>query len=91
MRELKNLLEDFLKDKKEKIKKREKIEKILEKFLEEDLKNHLHLKGIYKKKLVFYTENASFGYVFNLKKEEVLEKIKKEFPEIEEIKIKVGC
>jgi hypothetical protein len=91
MKELKDLLDDFLKDKKEKIEKREKIERILDKFLEEDLKNHLHLKGIYKKRLVFYVDNASFGYVFNLKKEEVLEKIKKEFPQIEEIKIKVGC
>jgi hypothetical protein len=87
---IKNILKDFLKDNKKDIEDKEKMERILYGALDKKLKGHIKVKRIYKNKVVLSSDSAAFSYEFNLKKKSVLEKLKKTFSQIEDIKIKVG-
>lgn len=84
------IIKDFLREKEKEFKEKEKLEKILATNLGRELRKYVHLGKIYRNKLVFYTNTSSSGFDFNLKKNDLLEAVRKEFPQIEDIKIKVG-
>jgi len=87
---IKNIIEQFLKDKKAEAKSTGKIEKIIEENLGENLKKHIRLQRIYKKNLIFSSDSSSASYEFKLRREILLKAVKKEFPDIEGAKIKIG-
>ena len=87
---IKHVLGGFLKDKKKDLKKRDQIEKIIEEELGEKVKKHISLKRIYKNNLILHSDSSNYSFSFYLKKENMLKKIKKKFPEIEDIKIKAS-
>jgi hypothetical protein len=83
---IKEILNKFL-NKEEEIKNKKHIEKIVEEVLGNKIKNQFFLKKISKTKLIFSSQIPTFRFEFNLKKKEILKKIKKEIPQINEIKI----
>ncbi len=87
---IKCLIEGFLKEKKREICYKKKIEKAICKFLSKKDEKHIKSKKIIKDQLVIYFDSSSFAYNFNLKKNNLLTEIKKEFPEIKGIKIGAG-
>ena len=87
---IKKIIENFIKEKKTDIKEKEKIRQIVDSVLDKKLKKDISLKTIYKNKLIFSSSSSHFSYEFSLKKGELLEALRKEFPQIEDIKIKVG-
>ena len=87
---IKSIIEEFLKEKKAEAKSTGKIERIVEENLGENLKKHVRLQRIYKKNLYFRSDSSSASYEFRLRREVLLKAVKKEFPDIEGVKIKIG-
>ncbi len=87
---IKNIINQFLREKKAEAKSADKIEKIVEESLGINLKKHIKLQKVYRKNLVFCSDSSSASYEFGLRKEALLKAVKKEFPEIEGAKIKIG-
>lgn len=87
---IKNLIKNFLKDKKHEVNEKIKIEKIIDKNLTVNLKKHIKLQGVHKKTLIFCSDSSSANYEFGLRKENLLKAVKKEFPNIDAIKIKIN-
>lgn len=87
---IKDLLKNYFKDTEKKFGDKNKINSITDRVLDERLNGHIHLKNIYKKKIFFSTNSSSFCFEFNLKKKVLLEEIRKAFPDIEDIVIKIG-
>ncbi|MDD4182411.1 MAG: DciA family protein [Candidatus Omnitrophica bacterium] len=87
---IKSIIEEFLKEKKAEAKSTGKIERIVEENLGENLKKHVRLQRIYKKNLIFCSDSSSASYEFRLRREGLLKAVKKEFPDIEGVKIKIG-
>lgn len=87
---IKFLLEDFLKRKKSELDGFCKIERVVREALDDENKNHIFFKKILKDTLILGSDSSSFMYYFNLKKENVLKRVSKEFPEIKKIKIEIG-
>lgn len=87
---IKNIIDQFLEEKKAEAKSTGKIEKIIEENLGVDLKKHVRLQRIYKKNLIFCSDSSSASYEFRLRREILLKAVKKEFPDIEGMKIKIG-
>lgn len=67
-----------------------RVEEIVNNGLGQKVGKYIHLKRIYKKKLFFSADTSSAIYEFGLKENELLEAVRKEFPEIEGVKIKIG-
>jgi hypothetical protein len=87
---IKNIINQFLREKKSEAKSADKIEKIIEENLGANLKKHIRLQKIYKKNLIFCSDSSSASYEFGLRKDILLKAVKKEFPDIEGAKIKIG-
>lgn len=87
---IKNIISQFLKEKKAEAKSTGKIEKIIEESLGAGLKKHVKLQRIYRKNLIFCSDSSSANYEFGLRKETLLKAVRKEFPGIEGAKIKIG-
>jgi len=86
---IKFLVEGFLRKRKKENKKQARIEQIINEFLGGETKEYIHLKKIAKTEIILLSEQPSFSYDFNLKKKQLLEKIKKEFPDIEKIRLTI--
>jgi len=69
---------------------RKKLREFITELLDTKTQKHIKLTKIYGKKLIFHADSSVWCYQFNLKKEGLLKKIKKEFPHIEGIRVKVG-
>lgn len=87
---IKNILNQFLKEKRAEAKSAGKIEKIIEENLGADLTRHIKLRRVYKKNLIFCSDSSSASYEFGLRKEALLKAVKRDFPDIEGAKIKIG-
>lgn len=87
---IRQILGKFLRKGKQKTQYQQKIKKEVEDLLGGEAKKHIQLVKIYKNHLIFRSDSSSFTYDTNLKKETILTEIKKNFPEIEGIKIKTG-
>ena len=87
---IKNLIKGFLKKKRKEAATKEKLAKIVDEVLGEKLKPRVQIRGIYKNKVIFYTEAAMVSYELNLIRGKLLEAIKEEFPQIEDIKINIS-
>lgn len=87
---IKSILVQFLKHKKRETADITRIEEIVNGGLGEKIGKYIHLKKVYKKKLFFSADTSGAIYEFGLKKADVLEAVRKEFPEIEGTKIKIG-
>ncbi|MCK4520030.1 MAG: hypothetical protein KAT96_02575 [Candidatus Omnitrophica bacterium] len=87
---IKHLVGKFLEKKKQDFRHQEKVQQIVNRFLNNDARESVYLKRISKGEFVFGAVSSSFAYDFGLKKDRVLSGIKKEFPQIKDIKIEIG-
>lgn len=87
---IKSILDKFLEKGEEKRRYQEKARAAIESLLGDKEKKHITLSLVEKNKIVICFDSSSAIYEFNLKKKKVLEEIKKEFPEIKEIKTKIN-
>jgi hypothetical protein len=87
---IKSILVQFLKHKKRETADITRIEEIVNTGLGEKVGKYIHLKKVYKKKLFFNADTSGAIYEFGLKKAGLLEAVRKEFPEIEGVRIKIG-
>ena len=87
---IKCILDKFLEKGEEKKKYREKIRAAVGRLLGEKERTHISFSSVEEKKIILCFDSSSAIYEFNLKKKDVLEKIKKEFPEIKDIKSKLN-
>ncbi|MDD5194582.1 MAG: DciA family protein [Candidatus Omnitrophica bacterium] len=87
---IKELLKNFLQEKKSEYVEAEKLHKVINANLDKALVKHVSLKKIQRDTLVFKTDSSGIVYEFNLKKGALLKAIQKEFSYIEEIKITIG-
>jgi hypothetical protein len=88
---IKNLIQEFLKDTKNRIDDKQRVLKIIDENLDRKLKKHVWLERIEKDKIIFNSESSNFSYVFNLKKDALLKEIQKELPQIKSLKIKISA
>lgn len=87
---IKSIIQNFLKNTRNNIQDKTKIEQVIDNNLDKKLKKHIYLKQIYKNTIIFGSESPSVSYVFNLKKQDLLKAIKKELPQIDDVKITIG-
>lgn len=87
---IKKIIKNFLKTTESNICSQNKIEKIVNNHLDRELKKHTQFKGIYKNKIIIESQSSSARYIFNLKKQNLLRAIQKEYPQIEDIKVTIG-
>jgi hypothetical protein len=87
---IKNLITSFLKDLEKNKPKKEKIYSLIEGLLDNKLKDHLSSYKVYRGNLIFYVDSAIWSYQLHLLKTKILETIKKEAPQIKNIKIKIN-
>ena len=87
---IKYLVNKFLEKKKQECIHQEKVQEIINRFLGSEAQESVYLKRVSKGEFVFGAASSSFAYDFGLKKEKVLSGIKKEFPQIKDIKIEIG-
>lgn len=86
---IKDLLSDFFNHQRKDIDIHDKIRAILNKS-DKKLQDYISLQKVYKDKIVFNSKSSCHSYEFNLKKNSLLEEIRKEFPQIKELKVKIG-
>lgn len=84
---IKDLLDNFFRESEQKIKEKEKIQEIIDSVAGEPLKNFISLRDVDKKKVVISSDAASVKYEINLKKKELLQRLKTELPFIEDVQI----
>ncbi|NQT28288.1 MAG: hypothetical protein HQ570_01680 [Candidatus Omnitrophica bacterium] len=87
---IKQLVDKFLAKKKEEYKEQERIQQIVSRFLDFQDQEGVCFKGIFNKEIVLKSTASSFSYDFRLKKDKILIEIKKEFPQIKDIRIEIG-
>ncbi|MBU2473222.1 MAG: DUF721 domain-containing protein [Candidatus Omnitrophica bacterium] len=88
---IKQLIDEFLKQKNKNLAQQKTIETIVERFLTPAIKNHIHLKMVEQNNLVFSSDSSGAAYNLNLVKKEILQEIQKQFPEVEKISVKTGA
>lgn len=86
---IKDILNEFIKKGKANKETQSKIEEALNNILGGKFLEHITIKGIYKKKIIFCLSNSTVQYEVGLKKNELEKALKKEFPELEEIQLKI--
>ena len=86
---IKNLLRDFLKNKKGEDEYQQKISTVVAENLGVGLKKYIHIKNIRQGVIVFHSATSSATYEFMLGKKNVLEAVQKKFPEIKDFKITI--
>lgn len=84
---IKDLLDNFFRESEQKIKEKEKIQEIIDSVAGEPLKNFISLRDVDKKRVVISSDAASVKYEINLKKKELLQRLKTELPFIEDVQI----
>ncbi|MFH1519859.1 MAG: DciA family protein [Candidatus Omnitrophota bacterium] len=87
---IKHLLDKFLDKKRAECIKQGKIQQIVNQFLNSETQGDVYLKGVVGNMLVFKADSSSLRYDFQLKKDKILNKIKEEFPQIQEIKVEIN-
>lgn len=87
---IKDLLSDFFNQQRKDIDIYDKIRAILNKSIDKKLQDYIYLQKVYKDKIVFNSKSSSHSYEFNLKKNSLLKEIRKEFPQIKELKVRIG-
>jgi hypothetical protein len=86
---IKELLDALLKDKAKDSQINSNIHEIVKNVLGKYLSEHLNLEKIQKTILIFKSDSPSFRFEQELKKQQLLEEIKKELPHIEDIEIRI--
>jgi len=87
---IKCILDKFLKEGEGKRKYQERIKEAVERLCGEEERKHILHSFMEKDKIIIQLDSSSAIYEFNLKKKNVLEKIRKEFPEVKDIKTKLN-
>ena len=87
---IKDLLADFLETAKNKQKEKEKVWENVKKILGEETTKYLQIEEITGEKIIFSSIASGAKYNLELQKKEVVEEIKKDFPQINKIIIKAG-
>ena len=90
MHNISDIVEKFIKEIKEKNNYNNQVEKEIIDYIGPESVKNIVRKEIQKDQIMLYFGSSSFAYDFNLKKEELLKKIQKSFPEIKQIKTKIG-
>ncbi|MCF7894691.1 MAG: hypothetical protein K9L69_00945 [Candidatus Omnitrophica bacterium] len=86
---IKTIVDEYIKKSKEKTKQYKNIKKILATNLNKNTTKQIRIEFKKNNKIVFFLRSSSAVYGFRLQEKEIGKKIKKEFPNIKEIKIEV--
>ena len=86
---IKNILENFFSQSKEKLSVYQRLDVVLDKGLDVSTGQHIHLKEVRERKLVLQADSSSALYNFSLEKLKVLALIQQEIASISDIEIKV--
>ena len=84
---IKHLITEFLESKEREFSTQDNMNKIIRKVFDKNTQKQIQLKQLTKDKVVLYSGSSSLSYIINLKKEELLREIKKDFPNITKIQI----
>ena len=87
---IKNILKQFIHKEKTKAKKTEEISQIVQQHLKATVSSEVSIGKIDKKKLTLVVSSSLVAYELNLKKQQILEEIKRHYPHIDQIQIRVG-
>ena len=87
---IKCLVDKFLEKKRQDFEHQDKVQQIVNRFLSNETREGIYLKRIFKGEFIFGAASSSFAYDFGLKKSKMLSGIKKEFPQVKDIKIEIG-
>lgn len=88
---IKDILGEFLKQKKNRVSQQQEIETIVNKLLTQELKTHVYLKTMVEGRIVFHSDSSGATYNLNLIKEKLLTEIKRQFPEVQKITVQTGA
>lgn len=86
---IKELLGEFLKGKQQEFKSKEKIEDISNRVLGAELSGQVRVEKIEKTRITFSCPAPEYKYELSLNREKLLGQIKKDFPEIKEMRIRL--
>jgi len=86
---IKEVIGDFFKNSRQLVENRRKFDAIVGPYLKDGIEGNVLFAGVEKNTLVFHTKDSCFSYTFNLQKPQLLKDIQREFPYIEDIKVKV--
>ena len=86
---IKNILENFFSQSKEKLSVYQRLDVVLDKGLDVSTRQHIHLKEVRERKLVLRADSSSALYNFSLEKLKVLALVQQEIASISDIEIKV--
>ena len=87
---IKEVIGDFFKNSQQLVEKRRKFDTIVGPYLKGGVEGNVLFVGVEKNAVIFHAKDSCFSYTFNLKKPQLLKDLQREFPYIEEIKVKVG-
>jgi len=88
---IKDILNEFLKQKQKRLSQQQEIETIVNKLLTQELKTHIYLKKMIENKIVFSSDSSGATYNLNLIKEKLLSEIQKQFPKVQKITVQTGA
>ncbi|MCF7888314.1 MAG: hypothetical protein K9L76_03455 [Candidatus Omnitrophica bacterium] len=86
---IKTIVDKYIKENKQKIKEYKNIKKILREKLNQNTTKQIRIEFKEKNKIVLFLKSSSAVYEIRLQKKEIEKNIKKEFPNIKEVKIEV--
>lgn len=86
---IKEVIGDFFKNSQQLVENRRKFDMIVEPYLKNGIEGNVLFAGVEKNTVIFYSKASSFSYAFNLQRPQLLKDIQREFPYIEDIKIKI--
>lgn len=86
---IKKILEEFLKEERQKSQEWERLKQIIDENLDEGIKKHIRPDKVYRNILFFFSDSSIVSYEFNLKKNKLLAAVRETFPDINDIKMKV--
>jgi glycogen synthase len=86
---IKTIIDKYIKENKKKIKEYKKIKEILKTNLGKNTTKQIRIEFKENNKTVFFLKSSSAVYELKLQQKEIEEKIKKEFPQIKEVKVEV--
>jgi len=86
---IKEVIGEFFKNSQQLVEKRKKFDMIVKPYLEGSVEGNVLFVGVEKNAVIFQATASCFSYTFNLQKPQLLRDIQREFPYIDEIKVKV--
>jgi len=86
---IKDILDGFIESKKEALEIAYKVSDIVKRNLSKEMSENVCFTGIEQGYFLFFSPSSSFSYEFSLQREKLLNELKKEFRDIQGIKLQV--